>query len=138
VGMGKAAVLGGVFLAALLAAAQAAPATDAYLAQAQAALDVGDAAHAKRLVDAALGEGPMIALQRARLLYNRGVARSSGDIVVLSHDDIEFLDPAPWLGTLKRHLADADVVGIAGTTKVVYGSWARAGPPYTFRPGLRA
>lgn len=74
-GMGKAAVLGGVFLAALLGAAQAAPATDAYLAQAQAALDVGDAAHAKRLVDAALGEGPMSALQRARLLYNRGVAQ---------------------------------------------------------------
>ena len=74
-GMGKGAVLGGVFLAALLAAAQAAPATDAYLAQAQAALDAGDAAHAKRLVDAALGEGPMTPLQRARLLYNRGVAQ---------------------------------------------------------------
>lgn len=74
-GTGKAAILGGVFLAALLAAAQAAPATDAYLAQAQAALDVGDAAHAKRLVDAALGEGPMTPIQRARLLYNRGVAQ---------------------------------------------------------------
>jgi tetratricopeptide (TPR) repeat protein len=67
--------LAGLFLAAFLATAQAAPATDAYLAQAQAALDVGDAAHAKRLVDAALGEGPMAPLQRARLLHNRGVAQ---------------------------------------------------------------
>lgn len=74
-GMGKAAGVAGGFLAMLLAVAQAAPATDAYLAQAQAALDVGDAAHAKRLVDAALGEGPMTPLQRARLLHNRGVAQ---------------------------------------------------------------
>lgn len=74
-GMGRAAVLGGIFLAMLLAVAQAAPATDAYLAQTQAALDVGDAAHAKRLVDAALGEGPMLPIQRARLLQSRGVAQ---------------------------------------------------------------
>lgn len=74
-GIGRATVLAGAVLAALLAAAQAAPATDAYLAQAQTALDVGDAAHAKRLVDAALGEGPMTPLQRARLLHNRGVAQ---------------------------------------------------------------
>jgi tetratricopeptide (TPR) repeat protein len=74
-GMGKAAGWGGFFLATLLLAARAAPATDAYLAQAQAALDVGDAAHAKRLVDSALGEGPMTPLQRARLLHNRGVAQ---------------------------------------------------------------
>lgn len=74
-GMKGAAGLGGVFLAALLVGAEAAPATDAYLAQAQAALDVGDAAHAKRLVDAALGEGPMTPLQRARLLHHRGVAQ---------------------------------------------------------------
>lgn len=73
--MKKAAGLGGVFLAALLVAARAAPATDAYLTQAQAALDLGDAAHAKRLVDAALGEGPMTPLQRARLLHHRGVAQ---------------------------------------------------------------
>lgn len=74
-GMKRTAGLGAVFLAMLLIVAQAAPATDAYLAQAQAALDAGDAAHAKRLVDAALGEGPMSPLQRARLLHNRGVAQ---------------------------------------------------------------
>lgn len=74
-GTGTIAGLGGIFLAALLAVARAAPATDAYLAQAQAALDMGDAASAKRLVDAALGEGGMSPLQRARLLHNRGVAQ---------------------------------------------------------------
>lgn len=74
-GMGKAAVLGVVLVTMFLTVAHAAPATDAYLTQAQTALDVGDAAHAKRLVDAALGEGPMTALQRARLLHNRGVAQ---------------------------------------------------------------
>lgn len=74
-GMGRAAVLGTVLVTAFLAVARAAPATDAYLTQAQTALDVGDAAHAKRLVDAALGEGPMTSLQRARLLHNRGVAQ---------------------------------------------------------------
>ena len=73
-----------------------------------------------------LGDEPheIVAVRDARSLaegYNRGVARYSGNIVVLSHDDIEFLDPAPRLGTLKKHLADADLVGIAGTTKVVYG-----------------
>jgi len=44
----------------------------------------------------------IVAVGDARSLaegYNRGVARSSGDIVILSHDDIEFLDPVPWLGT---------------------------------------
>ena len=106
-------------------------------------VDPARAAAIERHYERLLGDEPseIVAIRDARSLaegYNRGVARSSGDIVVLSHDDIEFLDPAPWLGTLKRHLADADVVGIAGTTKVVYGSWARAGPPYTFRPGLRA
>jgi len=51
-----------------------------------------------------LGDEPyeIVAVRDARSLaegYNRGVARSSGDIVILSHDDIEFLDPVPWLGT---------------------------------------
>jgi GT2 family glycosyltransferase len=100
-------------------------------------IDPARAAAIERHYERLLGDEPheIVAIRDARSLaegYNRGVARASGDIVVLSHDDIEFLDPVPWLGTLKNHLADADLVGIVGTTKVVYGSWARAGPPYTF------
>lgn len=73
--MKKAACLGLIFLAMVAGGAQAAPATDAHLSGAQAALDSGDAAQAKHLVDTALGEGSVTLLQRARLLHNRGVAQ---------------------------------------------------------------
>lgn len=56
------------------AGAKAAPATDAHLAGAQAALDSGNATQARHLVDTALAEGEVTPLQRARLLYNRGIA----------------------------------------------------------------
>jgi tetratricopeptide (TPR) repeat protein len=72
--MRKAACLGIIFLAALSSVARAAPATDAQLSGAQAALDAGDAAQAKRLVDTALGQGQVTPLQRSRLLHNRGIA----------------------------------------------------------------
>lgn len=64
--------------------------------------------------------------------YNRGIDMSCGDIVIFSHDDIEFLEPASWLSRLKRHLEDFDLVGLAGTTKLTSAAWAQAGPPYTF------
>lgn len=73
--MRKAACLGLILLAVVAGGAQAAPATDAHLSGAQAALDSGNAAQAKHLVDTALGEGPVTPLQRARLLHNRGVAQ---------------------------------------------------------------
>ena len=77
----------------------------------------------------------MIAIRDARSLaegYNRGLDRAAGDIVIFSHDDIEFLDPASWLPRLKVHLAAFDLVGLAGTTRLVSAAWAQAGPPYTF------
>jgi hypothetical protein len=64
--------------------------------------------------------------------YNRGIEASSGDIVVFSHDDIEFLEPDSWLGRLKGHLDRCDLVGVAGTTRLIAPDWAHAGPPYTF------
>ena len=73
--MKKAACLGLILLAMVAGGAQAAPATDAQLSGAQAALDSGNAAQAKHLVDTALGEGFVTPLQRARLLHNRGVAQ---------------------------------------------------------------
>jgi tetratricopeptide (TPR) repeat protein len=72
--MAKAACLGLIFLAMAASIARAAPATDAQLSGAQAALDSGNATQAKHLVDTALGEGDVTPLQRARLLYNRGIA----------------------------------------------------------------
>jgi GT2 family glycosyltransferase len=84
-----------------------------------------------------LGAEPheIIAFRDARSLaeaYNRGIDRASGEVLVFSHDDIEFLDPATWLPRLKAHLARFDVVGLAGTTRLTSPAWAHAGPPYTF------
>jgi len=64
--------------------------------------------------------------------YNAGIDASCGEIVILSHDDIEFLDQANWLPRLKAHMAKYDMIGLAGTTKLVSPAWAQAGPPYTF------
>jgi glycosyltransferase involved in cell wall biosynthesis len=63
--------------------------------------------------------------------YNRGIDRARGDIVVFSHDDVEILSPD--LGDrLRKHLDDYDVVGIAGTTRLVGGGWYFAGHPFDY------
>jgi tetratricopeptide (TPR) repeat protein len=55
--------------------AHAAPATEARIAEVQAALDKGDAAHAVQAAGAGLADGGVTDLQRARLLLGRGIAR---------------------------------------------------------------
>ena len=65
------------WLAALLALAtvgRAAPATDALIAEVGTALDKGDAGHALQLADGALKAADISALQRGRLLLDRGLA----------------------------------------------------------------
>lgn len=64
--------------------------------------------------------------------YNGAIERSRGDILIFSHDDIEFLEPQTWLARLQAHLRTYDMIGLAGTTKLVSAGWAMAGPPYTF------
>lgn len=64
--------------------------------------------------------------------YNRGLNQAKGDIIILSHDDIEFLRPSEWLTKIKSHLSSFDFIGLAGTTKLIGPSWAQAGPPNTF------
>ena len=68
--------------------------------------------------------------------YNRGFAMSSGEMVVFSHDDIEF-----WVGDLAGRLKGllgvggvgvVDVVGVAGTNRLCGPQWVTAGAPYTF------
>jgi GT2 family glycosyltransferase len=63
--------------------------------------------------------------------YNRGIAQSTGDVLIFSHDDIEILsnDFAP---ILLGHLQNYDLIGVAGTTRLVAGHWVAAGPPYLF------
>ena len=77
----------------------------------------------------------IICIRDARSLaeaFNRGIDRASGDILIFSHDDIEFLNPKVWFSRLAGHLDHADVVGVAGTKRLVGGAWAQAGPPYNF------
>ncbi|MEJ0004917.1 MAG: glycosyltransferase [Steroidobacteraceae bacterium] len=64
--------------------------------------------------------------------YNFGAERATGEILIFSHDDIEFLDPARWLRNLHEHMALFDVLGLAGTNRLVSAAWAQSGPPYTF------
>ncbi|HTV48963.1 MAG TPA: glycosyltransferase [Phycisphaerae bacterium] len=64
--------------------------------------------------------------------YNRGIAAAKGEVVIFSHDDIEFLRPADWLFRLKLHLSRFDMLGLAGTTKLIYPAWAVSAPPYIF------
>jgi hypothetical protein len=84
-----------------------------------------------------LGEEPheIIAIEDAASLaeaYNRGLKQAKGDILILSHDDIEFLQPSSWLSKIKSHLGSFDLIGLAGTTKLIGPAWAQAGPPDTF------
>lgn len=88
-----------------------------------------DASYRKRLGPALL---EIIAFDDARSLaeaYNRGLDRVRGDVVVFSHDDIELLAP-DFASRLEAHLAQHDLVGIAGTTRLVGGAWHLAGEPY--------
>jgi Glycosyltransferase like family len=63
--------------------------------------------------------------------YARGVAASAGSLLILSHDDIEILTP-DFADRVVRHLAAFDLIGVAGTTRLVGGGWADAGDPYRF------
>jgi len=63
--------------------------------------------------------------------YNRGLAQSKGDIVIFSHDDIEIWTPE-FLPRLQKHMQRFDVLGVAGTSKVIGPGWHGAGQPFTF------
>jgi hypothetical protein len=76
----------------------------------------------------------IIGIHDARSLaegYTRGIARSSGELVVLSHDDIRILSP-DFAARLVANLERFDLIGVAGTTRIVGGSWLDAGDPYLY------
>jgi len=61
--------------------------------------------------------------------FERGFRQSRGDLVIFSHDDIEFVsENVP--STLRSHLNTWDLVGIAGTTRLIDGRWWSSGDPY--------
>lgn len=61
--------------------------------------------------------------------YNRGVRQSSGSIIIFSHDDIEIVTP-DFSRKIKDHLNHFDIVGVAGTSKLVNCAWSSRGHPY--------
>jgi GT2 family glycosyltransferase len=63
--------------------------------------------------------------------YNRGLAQSRGDLVLFSHDDVEFLAPE-FAPRLLEHMRHCDVLGVAGTTRLGDAKWVNAGMPYVY------
>jgi hypothetical protein len=63
--------------------------------------------------------------------YNRGLARSKGEIVAFSHDDVEFLAP-DFAARLLDHMRHCDVLGVVGTRKLGGPEWYTAGYPYLY------
>jgi glycosyltransferase involved in cell wall biosynthesis len=60
--------------------------------------------------------------------YNRGFAKTRGDIIIFCHDDIEIISP-DFPARLLAHLRTHDVVGVAGTTQLIGANWNSAGWP---------
>jgi hypothetical protein len=60
--------------------------------------------------------------------YNRAIARSRGDVLILSHDDIQILSPN-FAPLLIHHLQTFDMVGVAGTSCLSTPGWMSSGWP---------
>jgi GT2 family glycosyltransferase len=74
----------------------------------------------------------IIGIHDARSLcegYNRGARQARGEIVVFSHDDVDIVS-ADLRGALTRALEQVDIVGVAGTSKLVNAFWPAAGHPW--------
>ena len=76
----------------------------------------------------------LIGIRDARSLaeaYNRGIAASRGDVVLLSHDDIDVF-ATDFADRLCNHLNRFDVVGVMGATEMSGPAWL-----WSRRPHLR-
>jgi Flp pilus assembly protein TadD len=74
----------------------------------------------------------LIPIRDARSLaeaYNRGIAASKGDVVLLSHDDVDIL-ASDFAQRLLGHLSSFDVVGVIGATDLSGPTWRWSGHPY--------
>ncbi len=61
--------------------------------------------------------------------YNRGIAQSTGDILIFSHDDILILDP-DFADKIAQRLTNHDLLGFVGTDKLITATWFGAGQPH--------
>ena len=92
------------------------------------------AAQAEAMYHRLLAEVPheIIAIRDARSLaegYNRALRQARHDVVVLAHDDVGILSP-DFAARLLRGLSRHDLIGVAGTRKLVGGAWHFAGYPH--------
>ncbi|HEX8525205.1 MAG TPA: glycosyltransferase [Tepidisphaeraceae bacterium] len=78
------------------------------------------------------GSMELVRISDARSLaegYNRGIAQSTGEFLLLVHDDVELLDDQ-LRARLEQHFQHVDLIGLAGTSLVGHPMWLKAGPPY--------
>jgi predicted O-linked N-acetylglucosamine transferase (SPINDLY family) len=61
--------------------------------------------------------------------YNRGAAKAKGDVLIFCHDDIELVHD-DFAVRLLTHLQRHDVIGVAGTSRLVNGDWGHGGLPH--------
>jgi len=76
--------------------------------------------------------GEFIRINDAKSLnegYERGLDLAQAENIILCHDDIELVNPElPEI--LMDDLSHFDLVGVAGTTRLISGNWTSAGYPY--------
>jgi len=89
------------------------------------------------------GPHELVVINDARSLcegYARGLARTTGEMVVLCHDDIEFL-VHDLHARIAAHLARFALIGVAGTRRLQGAAWVWGGPPvnegWVVQPGAR-
>jgi hypothetical protein len=97
-------------------------------------IDARKLAAARESLAASFGDAPweLLAIGDARSLcegWNRGLADARGEMVVFCHDDIA-LTCDRLAARLAGALADDDVVGVAGSTRLTGPNWAWAGAPH--------
>jgi protein O-GlcNAc transferase len=61
--------------------------------------------------------------------YNRGAAKAKGDVLIFCHDDIDIVHE-DFADRVIHHLKTHDLIGVAGTSRLVNGDWGHGGLPY--------
>jgi len=61
--------------------------------------------------------------------FTRGTARARADLLVFCHDDLVITEP-DFAELLREDLARFDLVGVAGASRLMTGSWVAAGYPH--------
>jgi GT2 family glycosyltransferase len=76
----------------------------------------------------------IIAIRDAKGLsegYTRGLASSGGDLVICSHDDVQFFADS-FAQRLLQHMQHCDLLGLAGTRRLCDAMWTAPGLPYAY------